>query len=61
MKVGDLVWVKTHPDMIVALIVRIRHSVQDSAGKTRLIYECTALDGHNFSCLGRNLEVVNES
>ena len=61
MKVGDLVWVKTHPDMIMALIVRIRHSAQDSAGETWPIYECTALDGHDFSCMGRNLEVVNES
>ena len=61
MKVGDLVWVKTHPDLMVALIVRIRHSVKDSAGETRLIYECRALDGHNFSCLGTNLEILNES
>ncbi len=61
MKVGDLVFVKTHPDMIMAVIVRIRHSVKDSAGETRLIYECHALDGHSFSCLGTNLEVINES
>ena len=61
MKVGDLVTVITHPDMMVALIVRIRHSVKDSAGETRLIYECRALDGHSFSCLGTNLEVLNES
>ena len=61
MQVGDLVYVKTHPDMIMALIVRIRHSAEDSAGETRLIYECRALDGHSFSCLGENLEVINES
>ena len=61
MKVGDLVVVKTHPDMILALIVRVRHSVKDSAGETRHIYDLCALDGHSFSCLGANLEVVNES
>lgn len=61
MKVGDLVWVKGAPDLMIALIVRIRHSMKDSAGETRLIYECHALDGHSFSCLGTNLEVINES
>lgn len=61
MKVGDLVWVTAHPDLIIALIVRVRHSVKDSAGETRLIYECLALDGHSFSCLGTNLQVLDES
>ena len=61
MKVGDLVWVTAHPDLIIALIVRVRHSVKDSAGETRLIYECRALDGHSFSCLGTNLQVLDES
>jgi len=53
--------VKTHPDMMMALIVRVRHSVKDSAGETRFIYDLRALDGHSFSCLGANLEVLNES
>ena len=61
MKVGDLVVVKTHPGMSLALIVRVRHSVKDSAGETRFIYDLRALDGHSFSCLGANLEVLNES
>lgn len=61
MKVGDLVWVTAHPDLIIALIVRVRHSVKDSAGETRLIYECLALDGHSFSCLDTNLQALDES
>ena len=63
MKVGDLVWVKTHPDLMLALIVRIgrtefaRTVTSDSA----FLYECRGLDGHNFSCLGTHLEVLSES
>ena len=58
MKVGDLVWVKTHPDLMLALIVRIGRTVTPDGA---FLYECRGLDGHNFSCLGTHLEVLNES